>query len=288
MNPTDDLVERVQRLESRREARAGHTTAQTFVVRLANRDSIFVKRAVDAETAAWLRREYRIYETVQADFLPRLVGWDGNGLPVLAVEDVSGGRTAPPWTAQSIAQVRSVLEGLAATAMPNDFPSLENYPKRLKCWREIERSAPSFLQLGLVTEGWLKYALPMLIDAESRARLSGSALVHSDVRSDNICFHAERTVLVDWAWACRGNATFDLVSWLPSLHAEGGPQPWEILDDEPALVAMHAGYLAERVTCPGKQDPEIRTLQLAQLDSALPWATKLLGLPLPDGPKFPR
>src|SRR5262249_10334661 len=156
----------------------------------------------------------------EAAFLPRLVGWDGSGFPILVVEDVSGRRTAPPWTGEAIARVRSVLGELAATAMPNDFPSLENYPKRLKCWREIVRSASSFLQLGLVTKVWLKRALPMLIDAESRARLSGSALVHSDVRSDNICFHAERTVLVDWAWACRGNATFDLVSWLPSLHAE--------------------------------------------------------------------
>jgi hypothetical protein len=277
------MVERVASIVGARPAawrgmQHGHTEAHTFVFALPNGESVFVKQATDAQTAVWLRRERSVYETVQAEFLPHLIGWDEDGLPLLVVEDVSGGHIAPPWSGETIERVRSVLDELAATGMPDGFPALEQYPRPLKRWNEIAEDREAFLKLGLVNADWFDRALPELIAAEAGAALAGNALVHSDVRSDNICFYGKRTVLVDWSWACRGNAKFDLVSWLPSLHAEGGPVPWNILVDEPELIAMQAGYLAHRVIQPGEQDPAIRELQLAQLRSALPWATKALGV----------
>lgn len=278
-----EIIERVGKLAGSRPVKwrgvnQGHTAAQTFVAVLANGESVFVKQASDAQTAAWLRRERTIYETVRADFLPRLMGWSENGLPLLVLEDVSGGRTAPPWNDDAIKSVRTVLDKLAATLMPAEFPALENYPRRLKRWNEIACERDAFLRLGLVRADWLEHSLPVLIAAEDDAVLTGSSLVHSDIRSDNICFLADRTVVVDWSWACRGNSKFDLVSWLPSLHAEGGPAPWDMLLEEPGLIAMQAGYLAHRVMHPGEQDPAICRLQLDQLRSALPWASKALRL----------
>ena len=43
-------------------------------------------------------------------------------------------------------------------------------------------------------------------------------------------------MLVDWNNACVGNALLDTASWLPSLEAEGGPAPEDILPaDTPGL-----------------------------------------------------
>ncbi len=89
-----------------------------------------------------------------------------------------------------------------------------------------------------------------MVEAETAADLKGDSLVHTDFRSDNIFFHRDHTLLIDWNWACKGNPKFDLISWLPTLHTEGGPPPWEFTLDEPNLIAMQAGYLAHRVSNP--------------------------------------
>ena len=50
-------------------------------------------------------------------------------------------------------------------------------------------------------------------------------------------------VLIDWNFACVGNPVSDVAFWLPSLHAEEGPAPDEILPDGAAeLAALIAGY----------------------------------------------
>jgi hypothetical protein len=94
----------------------------------------------------------------------------------------------------------------------------------------------------------------------------------------------ERVVLVDWNWACRGNGTVDIAAWLPSLHLEGGPLPDAMLPEPPCLAALISGYFAARAGLPVEQASiQIRALQLAQLQVALPWGVRALGLPPPEG-----
>src|SRR3990172_3426099 len=69
-------------------------------------------------------------------------------------------------------------------------------------------------------------ALPALIEAGDRAVLSGDALVHFDVRSDNLCILDGRVKVIDWPGYARGSPLVDRVGWLPSLWREGGPAPW--------------------------------------------------------------
>jgi thiamine kinase-like enzyme len=40
--------------------------------------------------------------------------------------------------------------------------------------------------------------------------LAGKDLLHIDLRSDNICFAGDRTLLIDWNLACHGNGLLDL------------------------------------------------------------------------------
>ena len=70
------------------------------------------------------------------------------------------------------------------------------------------------------------------------------------------------------------------MSWLPSLHAEGGPAPWEIVDDSEGFAALLSGYFAAQAGLPtAGAGVGGRQLQLACLEAALPWATRELGLP---------
>lgn len=176
----------------------------------------------------------------------------------------------------------AVLDDLRATPPPDHLPSLELARSMLVRWGRVADEPQSFLALGLCSAAWLEMALPALLRAEAEAVLSGRELLHFDVRSDNICFSAERTLLVDWNWASVGNATMDLVAWLPSLRDEGGPLPDELVSGEAELVAVVTGYFADHARQPSIPDaPRVRAAQRRMLEVALPWVARALDLPSP-------
>ncbi len=284
------LADRVGRLTGReprswRAVDRGYTLAARYVVGFVDGSSAFVKAAVDRRTAAWLRREQRVYDRVDADFVPQRLAWEDGDAPLLVLEDLSDGVWTFSWSPDDIARTRRLLDRLAATVLPADFPSLSDDADEFQGWRSVAGDPAGFLSLGLASADWLSSAHPILVKAEQAIRLDGTALVHMDVRSDNLCFQGERTLLVDWNWARRGNPAYDQVFRLPSVHMEGGPAPWDITLAEPEIIAAAAGYFASRAPLPPDArptGPAIRTLQRRQLASTLPWAARALGLPLPD------
>jgi aminoglycoside phosphotransferase (APT) family kinase protein len=132
----------------------------------------------------------------------------------------------------------------------------------------------------------LQRFLPELKEAAAAADVGGDRLLHLDVRSDNVCLREGVAILVDWNWACVGDPLFEVAAWLPSLHAEGGPSPEEVLAPGTpgldAFAALLAGYFcAHAVKPPIPEAPHVRPLQLAQARTALPWAARALGLSQP-------
>jgi aminoglycoside phosphotransferase (APT) family kinase protein len=172
---------------------------------------------------------------------------------------------------------------IAATAPPS---GLEGGTRDVVAhqWREVERDPEPFLSVGFCSPKWLGANLPALRDAAEHAPFEGSDLLHLDVRSDNIALRDGRAMLVDWNHACIGNALLDVVAWAPSLHAEGGPPPEDVVrgDGVPEFAAVVAGYFAARVGLPPPETaPRVRVVQNEQLVVALPWACRALGLPSP-------
>jgi hypothetical protein len=208
---------------------------------------------------------------------------------MLLLEDLSRAYWPPPWDDELIERVRLTLDRVAATEPPAYLPDLEHQRSFLSGWRGVEADPIPFLGLELASPAWLEGALPDLVAASDRAVLSGSSLVHFDVRSDNLAFLTDRTMLVDWTHPAVGNPLLDIVGWLPSLCLEGGPRPDQILGPEATeLAALVAGYFAFQAGLPPPPTaPTVRPLQLATLRVALPWACRLLGLPPPDGPTTP-
>ena len=252
---------------------------------LADGSTAFVKSARSDDTASWIRDEHLFYAQMRgASFLPTMLGWHDDGeRPVIVLEDLSAAHWPPPWDPGNVDAVLACLDEVAASTPPPDLPSVADSQFDFQGWIEIEDDPEPFLGLRLCSRRWLEAALPTLRFATEIAPLAGDALLHFDVRSDNICIRDGRAVLVDWNFACAGNPLADVAAWLPSLHAEGGPAPEDILPDGAAeLAALLAGYFGAHAARPEiPEAPHVRTLQLRQARTALPWAARALGLPPP-------
>jgi hypothetical protein len=295
--PDDELQRRVaalmrQRPVDWRRATGGYTPAQRWVVTFEDGSSCFVKSATglpESPMDEWLRREYKVYSRLEAPFMPRLLGWDDDGMqPILVLEDLSGGFWPPPWTASRVEAVLQTLAQVRATSLDGlpSAPVLD--PDLTSHWSEVELEPGPFLSLGLCSADWLQGALPALVAAALQAERAGDDLVHFDVRSDNLCFIHGRVLLVDWNFAARGNGEIDVAFLLPSLDSEGGPRPESLLPDAPQWAAATSGFFASRAGEPPVPNaPRVRQVQRFQLRSALPWAVRALGLPPLDGPNAP-
>ena len=262
----------------------GYTHAGRHRAFLEDGRTVFVKSAVDDLSAGWLRTEIGVYTSLRGSFLPEFLGSaEHDGLPLLVLEDLGDAHWPPPWRDGDVAAVKRALAEIAATTPP---AGLEPMPRELLAfeWREVERDPAPFLSLGFCSPSWLATHLPALREAAERAPFEGTDLLHLDVRSDNIALRDGRALLVDWNWACTGNALLDIAAWAPSLHVEGGPAPEEVVDGEgvPEVAASLAGFFAARVGLqPPATAPRVRILQREQLSVALPWAARALGLPEP-------
>ena len=265
-------------------ASGGSTPALRWVVAFDDGRSAFVKAAANELTAAWLRQEYEVYQSVRADFLAGLIGWCDDGrAPVLILEDLSGAEWPPPWSGEAIRRVLVVLSRVRVVQCAVERSLASTRRLETANWTGIRARPEPFLSLRLCTRWWLDRALPELEAAEGAAGLDGRDLLHGDVQGGNLCLVGDRTVLIDWNWSARGYGMIDVATWLPSLSAEGGPAPDEVIEGEGPLVAVVAGTLAARSTQPAPaRMPELRAAQRRKLRHALPWACRVLGIDPPD------
>jgi hypothetical protein len=278
------IAERVSRLLGHRvvslhqiESR-GYAAAYHGVAELEDGLTVFVKAGTEEVTSGFLRKEIRFYRSFQAPFMPVFHGADDGDPPILVIEDVRRGRWPPPWDSNAVGAVRRALEDLAASEPPQWIEPVERQ-WLTGGWAEIERDPEPFLATGVCSSDWLEASLPVLRDAAESAPVEGDALLHLDVRSDNICLTERGAVLVDWNQACVGNPELDVAAWLPSLRLEGGPDPEEILTGGGGLAAVLAGFFASRVGLPPPPTaPQVRKIQRVQLEAALAWASRELDL----------
>jgi aminoglycoside phosphotransferase (APT) family kinase protein len=144
-------------------------------------------------------------------------------------------------------------------------------------WHTVAASPEPFLSLGLRSRAWLVERLPAIIEAADTVPLDGDAVVHLDVRSDNLCTLEDRAVLVDWNWVSLAAPELDLAAWACSLSLEGGPPPWELLPDSPGFAAFLAGIFAATAGLPPPDTaPAVREFQARQLAVALDWLDREL------------
>ena len=296
MEPTEREIANLRRALKRLRAEpagwrpvssGGHTPARRWIVTLDDGQTVFAKVATDELTTSWLRDEHIVYQHLKgAPYMPGYVGYHDDGeQPVLALEDLSGATWPPPWKTEDIAYLLSTLEQMWAATPPPDTASAADDAREISGgWDEIARDPDPFLALGLCSKAWLSEHLDALREGDDQRAFAGDALLHFDVRSDNVCFRPDGSaVLVDWNLVAIGNPQVDVVFWLPSMEAEGGPAPEAVLPDaDPRLVSTCAAFFCARAARPPIPNaPTVREVQLVQARTALPWAARALGLAPP-------
>lgn len=289
----------------------GYGPAPTFRLRLADGRRAFCK-AVGPDDNLFSRtafeREERFYREVGGRLLPwapRCLGATRIGeWRALLLEDL-GPKSAPPWRRGAL---RGVARGLAAFHKATlDLPPLPWLPQpgeylagEATLWSLLLADADGLTPVAALAGeqagaalAWLRAAGPSLADA-SRGLADAApphALLHGDVRSDNLRWVGGQLRLFDWPHAGYGAAEFDLAGFAQSVSVEGGPEPEQVVAwyaerglVRPALldaaVAALAGFfanLAWRPDVPGL--PRLRPFQRAQLRVTLAWAARRFDLP---------
>ncbi|QYO75736.1 aminoglycoside phosphotransferase family protein [Devosia salina] len=283
--PSPEVEARITRIlgwrpDDWRPVAGGYTAAARFRVS-DERRSAFVKIATTPTTAAMLHREIKAYDSISAPFMPPLYGVDADtDRPMLVIEDLSDATWPPPWTKPHIRQVFDAIAQLHQTTAA--LPAAGTLSGQHAGWPQIARDPDPFLSLNLVTSAWLDRWLQTLVDAEAACVQTGDALVHLDLRSDNICIAPDGVKFIDWSEAGLGNPAVDLGGFLPSLAYEGGPLPDQVMPDAPEVAALISGYFAARAGQPTIPDaPFVRRVQQQQLSTAFPWAIRALGITTP-------
>ena len=210
---------------------------------------------------------------------------------VLVLEHLEGRSPRIPWRRQELELVLAALEVLADLLTPS--PVSTDLASRLAGFadgflRLRERRERAGDRLDDV-DPWAVRNLDRLVELEAgwSAAVQGDTLCHFDLRQDNILIHSSRVTFVDWAQAMIGPRWLDLAALLPSVAAQGGPDPWTVFPSHPlasgvddhaiaTVVGAMTGYCLLRQTLPPPPGmPTVRAFQRAVGVPSLAWLKRL-------------
>lgn len=246
----------------------------------------------NATTPRLHRSEARIAGALPPSLLtPRLLAsYDDGDWVALLFEDVAGAPPELPWRRDQLERVLSALTELSASLTPSPVeapPVAQRLGEVFRGWRRLAAGDQDAGRL----DGWSRRHLDRLAELEAgwATAAAGEALLHLDIRADNLLLTEDRVVVVDWPHAGVGAAWVDLVCLLPSVTMQGGPAPWEVFDPHPltrrtapeavvSVVAALAGYMVFGSLLPPSPGlPTIREFQRLQAAESLAWLRHLTG-----------
>jgi hypothetical protein len=179
-------------------------------LRLANGGTAFVKAlGVDLHrySVGLYRHEAATMPHLPADLpVPRLLDvYDDGEWVALVYEEVDGRHPAVPWRPDELDRVAGAVADLGAALQPSPWPDAPGFAEGngtfLGAWRELAAAPPPDL------DPWLRRNLDGLAASgiDLVEVVGGDALLHTDIRSDNLLLTPDGGVVVlDWGWTCHG------------------------------------------------------------------------------------
>jgi aminoglycoside phosphotransferase (APT) family kinase protein len=288
-------------VNSETSATSGFTPGFAAVLELADGHEVFVK-AVSAEqnpqSPDLARREIVVAAALPPEVpAPRLLWSHDDGTwVILGFEAVRGQSPEQPWRADDLARVLATLDALAAARplVPNGLaPITSTMEHEFRGWRTIaamgaREREPDLARLG-ERGAWIAAHLADLATWESgwQDAAAGTALVHGDLRADNVLLEPDHIWLVDWPHAALGAPWLDLAFMLPSIEMQGGGRADELFWGQRvssgvapgalrSVLAALAGYFARESALPAPVGiPNLRRFQRAQAAVTLDWLHRL-------------
>jgi aminoglycoside phosphotransferase (APT) family kinase protein len=219
--------------------------------------------------------------------VPALLGtYDDGEWVALAFELVDAGTPALPWVASELSTALRAVGAVrtAAGALGGGVRQVEEqYAEDFTAWRTFAGGAPLD---GL--DAWSLAHLDRLAELEAgwAAYAAGSALLHTDLRADNLLVRGDDAWVVDWAWLCAGAEWVDTVLIAPSVALQGGPPPEALLasasPSAPAegvlavAVALAGFFTARALEPPLPGLPTVRAHQARSGAACREWLGRLL------------
>lgn len=261
----------------------------------------FMKSALVAE-----ERVYQELTPVLGQWMPRLYAtFQHEAWHVLLLEDLGPGSVLP-WTREKTRAITYALAAFHRASLGAHPPPWLPPPEEelaQETWRRTAQESLGFQRLAALAGPdaphalrWFEHVSPTIEQVMQQPALQQEpyALLHGDLRSDNLHFRQGQLRLVDWPAITLGRPEWDMVAFAQTVTVEGGPAPEEIMgwygEQFPlrtdALEGALAWWLtlfadrAWRLEVPGL--PRLRRFQRQQLAVLICWATRHWSLPSPD------
>lgn len=282
----------------------GYSPTPTFRLALKDGRRAFFK-ATYAETNAFATQALYAEERVYRELGDLLAGWipahyatveqeDWHGL---LLEDV-GPKSVPPWTpalARGITHALAAFHGVTlGVALPTwlERPDAGLVTRNLS---DILGDPASLQRIDPDAAAWLQAVAPTIDDLMQRPILAAEphALLHGDLRSDNLRFRRGKLTLFDWPAITVGRAEWDFVAFAQSVTVEGGVAPEQLMAwyaermavDEAVVDCAVAWWLAFFVVYAWRDEldglPRLRRFQRHQVSVLAQWAARRFALPEP-------
>ncbi|CAN5459851.1 hypothetical protein BH10CHL1_BH10CHL1_43170 [soil metagenome] len=289
----------------------GYSPTPTYRLALTDGRSAFFKatyQATNPFAINALRYEVQIYRELGdllAPWTPRLYAtFEADDWRVLLLEDL-GPKSVPPWTPGKARAIAHALAAFHHSSLGAALPTWlvrpdERVPR--ENWSQVAQESQEFQQLAALIPdsapqvlAWFRMITPS-IEAllESSILATGPyALLHGDLRSDNLRFNQGRLYLFDWPAITVGRPEWDMVAFVQTIAVEGGPAPEQIMQwyterfpVQPAAIdsalAWWLTFFASRAWRPEIPElPRLRRFQRQQLGTLLLWAARQWALPRP-------
>jgi hypothetical protein len=291
------------RVTAESSATTGFSPGFAAILELTDGRGIFVK-AVSPEqnpgSPDLARAEIRVAAALPPQVpAPRLLWSHDDGEWVILGFAVAHGRPPEmPWRPEDLQLVLDALIPLAE-AEPRPGHSLPRTPEKLADdftgWRTLQERPAA--ELASIAEksgdigAWALARLDQLVlwEQDSLRVCAGNALVHGDLRADNVMIDSDRrtVTLIDWPHASIGAPWLDLAFMLPSVAMQGGGDPQTLFwghpvsggvspEDLRAGLTGLAGHLTAGSVLPAPVGiPNLRRFQRAQAAAALEWLREL-------------
>jgi Phosphotransferase enzyme family len=278
----------------------GFSPGAAVRLRLADGRRAFAKAVgpeLNPDSPGIYRAEARIAARLPATVpAPRLLAsFEDSEWVMLLFEDIDGRLPAQPWIPGELDRALDAVGMLAEELTPApagiDAPTVaERFGDDFRGWRHLAAARDDGDGLAGL-DPWAHRNLSRLADLESgwEQAAQGGALVHADLRADNLLLTEDKVYVVDWPWACTAQPWFDLIAMLPSIGMQGGPAPETIVRTHPvtktadpdaitAVVAAITGYFIDRSRQPPPPGlPTVREFQRGQGQIALDWLQERVG-----------